>query len=86
MLCLSKVFLSLDNTNLEKVPVSHSLQYGLRMNGGYGWVIVFATFLIVFFPMGLNSAFGIYFSFYLDHGAFKGGGRIDYAIIGGISF
>jgi MFS family permease len=56
------------------------------MDGGYGWVIVFCSFLFLFSTWGVNSAFAIYFAEYLRNGTFEGASRIDYSYIGGISF
>jgi MFS family permease len=71
-------------TDIEKlVPVSELKE---RLDGGYGWVMVFATFLFLFSTWGVNSAFGVYFSEYLKNNTFPGASRIDYAFIGGISF
>ncbi|KAK6455913.1 major facilitator superfamily domain-containing protein [Scheffersomyces xylosifermentans] len=66
-----------DNSSQEQEP---------RMDGGYGWVIVFSAFLISTSTWGLNSSFGIYFSYYLNNNTFEGATRVDYAAIGGISF
>lgn len=56
------------------------------VDGGYGWVVVFSTFLLIFSSYGLNSGFGIYFSYYIENDVFKGASRLDYAFVGGISF
>lgn len=58
----------------------------IQMDGGYGWVVVFAIFLVLFNSTGLNAAFGIYLSYYLNYDVFPGGTKLDYAMIGGISF
>lgn len=64
-----------------------SLEHHLKdIDGGYGWVIVLATFILTFSTWGLNSAFGVYFSYYLNSNHFKGATAIDYAAVGGISF
>lgn len=56
------------------------------VDGGYGWVMVFCSFLFLFSTWGVNSAFGIYFSDYLTHDTFTGATKMDFAYIGGISF
>lgn len=56
------------------------------VDGGYGWVVVFASFLITFSTWGLNSAYGIYFTYYVDTDRFPNARPFDYATIGGISF
>ncbi|QFZ29463.1 putative transporter protein [Clavispora lusitaniae] len=55
-------------------------------DGGYGWFIVLACFLINFNSWGANSGFSIYLSYYLNNGTFKGGDKYDYAVIGGMTF
>lgn len=57
-----------------------------HVDGGYAWVVIFATFLFLFSTWGVNSAFGIYFSRYQEANKFPGASRIDYAFVGGISF
>ena len=42
------------------------------VDGGYGWVIVFCSFLFLFSTWGVNSAFAIYFAEYLRNGKFEG--------------
>lgn len=54
--------------------------------GGYGWVIVFAVFLLNFATWGMNSGFAVYFSYYLNNNTFAGASRIDYSVIGGCAF
>lgn len=55
-------------------------------DGGYGWLIVLACFLLNFNTWGANSGFAIYLSYYLNHGVFKGADKYDYALIGGMTF
>ncbi|CCE86507.1 Piso0_005002 [Millerozyma farinosa CBS 7064] len=57
----------------------------LTYDGGYGWVIVFAVFLNNFSTWGLNSAFAIYFSYYMDNRTFAGASKLDYSAIGGLA-
>lgn len=55
-------------------------------DGGYGWLIVVACFLINFNTWGANSGFAIYLSHYLNHNTFPGGDKYDYALVGGLTF
>ncbi|CAK7893762.1 probable transporter Mch2p [[Candida] anglica] len=55
------------------------------MDGGYGWVIVFAAFLLTFCTWGLNSAYAVYFAYYVNSDYFAGATQFDYSAIGGIS-
>lgn len=55
-------------------------------DGGYGWLVVFACFLLNFNTWGANLGFAIYLSYYLNHGTFHGADKYDYALIGGITF
>ncbi|CAK7895702.1 probable transporter Mch2p [[Candida] anglica] len=56
------------------------------VDGGYAWVVVFSAFLLTFSTWGLNSAYGIYFAYYVNSNHFPGARVIDYAAVGGISF
>lgn len=55
-------------------------------DGGYGWVVVFAVFLMNFALWGANAGFAIYFSYYLNDDIFPGGTKLDYSLVGGIAF
>lgn len=55
-------------------------------DGGYGWVVVFAAFLLTFSSYGLSCGFGVFFSSYLSEEKFAGATRLDYAFVGGIAF
>lgn len=55
-------------------------------DGGYGWVVLFAFFLYNFCTWGANAGYAIYLAHYLDNNTFAGGGKLDYAAIGGIAF
>lgn len=57
----------------------------MDMDGGYGWVVVFTCFLMLISSWGLNSAYGIYFTYYVDTDRFPGAKPLDYAAIGGLS-
>lgn len=49
--------------------------------GGYGWVIVFASFMIHFIMYGVQYGYGVYLARYLDH-EFKGASRTTLALVG----
>ena len=46
-------------------------------DGGYGWVVVGAFFLLNISTWASNSAFAIYLAYYLKHDKCSGGGMID---------
>lgn len=71
---------------LEKVFTNKSTgQLELPPDKGYAWVVVFSVFLIMFNTWGCNSAFGVFLSFYLNNGVYKGATKYDYAIIAGLT-
>ncbi|OBA19133.1 MFS general substrate transporter [Metschnikowia bicuspidata var. bicuspidata NRRL YB-4993] len=55
-------------------------------DGGYGWFIVLACFLLNFNTWGANSGFAVYLSTYLNEDTFDGASKYDYALIGGMTF
>lgn len=55
-------------------------------DGGYGWVVLLAFFLYNFCTWGANAGYAIYLAHYFDDNTFAGGGKLDYAAIGGIAF
>ncbi|KAL8708139.1 MAG: hypothetical protein Q9220_006900 [cf. Caloplaca sp. 1 TL-2023] len=55
-------------------------------DGGYGWVCVAACFTINTFTWGLTASYGVYLSYYLNHGSFPGAQPLDFAFIGGSNF
>ncbi|OTA98200.1 hypothetical protein M426DRAFT_77107 [Hypoxylon sp. CI-4A] len=55
-------------------------------DGGYGWVIVLAQFLINGFTWGVAASYGVYLSYYLSHNLFSDGTAHDFALIGGFNF
>lgn len=55
-------------------------------DGGYGWFVVFASFLVNFSTWGANSGYAVFFSYYLNHLVFSGADKYDYALIGGMRF
>lgn len=58
----------------ENQPVRH--RYNDDIDGAYGWVIVFCSFLFLFYTSGVNSAFGIYFAEYIRNNTFEGATNI----------
>ncbi|QLG72209.1 hypothetical protein HG535_0C05630 [Zygotorulaspora mrakii] len=55
-------------------------------DGGYGWIVTIAVFLYNFCTWGANAGYAIYLEHYLRYDTFPGGGRLDYAAVGGIAF
>ncbi|KAJ9075310.1 hypothetical protein DSO57_1037301 [Entomophthora muscae] len=52
-----------------------------KKEGGYGWVIVFASFMIHFIMYGVQYGYGVYLARYLDH-EFQGASRTTLALVG----
>ena len=83
---------SMDDLEVKALPEAknkefkHPHKYIDDVDGGYGWVICFATFLLVFSTWGLNSAYGIYYAYYLNSNHFPGATVLQYSAIGGMSF
>ncbi|KAM9902834.1 hypothetical protein OXX79_003726 [Metschnikowia pulcherrima] len=71
------------NIEATKVPAQALAEIP---DGGYGWFIVLACFLLNFNTWGANSGFAVYLSNYLNEGTFKGADKYDYAVIGGMTF
>lgn len=55
-------------------------------DGGKGWLVVFAVFLLNVGTWGANSGFAIYLAYDLNNHVFKGATKFDYALIGGFAF
>ena len=55
-------------------------------DGGYGWVCIFACFLINGSTWGICASFGVYLTYYLSYDIFPGSSDIDYAFVGGANF
>jgi len=78
--------LGLPMTHEKNKPLETSVLYSEIPDGGYGWLIVFACFLLNFTAWGANSGFAIYLSYYLNNDTFAGADKYDYALIGGLTF
>lgn len=59
-------------------------QFVIR-EGGYGWINVVCSFLLNAVTWGVNTTFGVYFSYYLQHDYFPGATPMKYAYVGGLS-
>ncbi|KAF8475464.1 major facilitator superfamily domain-containing protein [Kalaharituber pfeilii] len=59
--------------------------FSLSKNGGYGWVCVLCVFFVNACTWGLNSAYGIYLTHYLNQGLHPSATSYHYAFIGGLS-
>ncbi|CDK26756.1 unnamed protein product [Kuraishia capsulata CBS 1993] len=55
-------------------------------DGGYGWVVVFANFLLFISTWGSNTSYAIYLADYLRNDTFSGATKLDYGAIGGLTF
>ncbi|CAK7231140.1 hypothetical protein SBRCBS47491_007831 [Sporothrix bragantina] len=53
--------------------------------GGYGWVVVVAVFLLNAHTWGLNSAYAVFLAYYLNNNIFPDSSPIAYAFVGGLS-
>ncbi|CCK72003.1 MCT family MFS transporter KNAG_0I02170 [Huiozyma naganishii CBS 8797] len=74
-----------DVETLRKVFTNKSTgQLELPPDKGYAWVVVFSVFLVMFNTWGCNAAFGVFLSFFLSNGTFKGATKYDYALIAGL--
>ncbi|AOA61814.1 Putative monocarboxylate permeases [Komagataella phaffii CBS 7435] len=73
----------LEVVNVESVSKDNPHQVP---DGGYGWFVVIGCFLFNLSTWGANSGYAIYLAHYLADDTFHGASKIDYAIIGGLSF
>lgn len=56
------------------------------IDGGYGWVVVFAAFIIFFSSWGMNTAYAVYFAYYVNSNHFNGSiSLLQYSAVGGLS-
>ncbi|KAL9483484.1 hypothetical protein ACSS6W_002273 [Trichoderma asperelloides] len=69
-------------TNTEK-PTYEEEEF---KEGGYGWVVVAAVWLILAHSFGINSMFGVFLAFYLANDHFPGATPLQFAFVGGLSF
>ncbi|ORX40302.1 UM00103-like protein [Kockovaella imperatae] len=53
-------------------------------DGGYGWVIVGCMLCINAVTWGVNTTYGVYSAYYLQHNYFAGGSTLRYAWVGGL--
>ncbi|CCF60276.1 hypothetical protein KAFR_0J02120 [Kazachstania africana CBS 2517] len=60
-------------------------QVELPPDKGYAWVIVFATWLMMFNTWGCNSAFGVFLAHFLSTDSYPGATKYDYALIAGLT-
>lgn len=44
-------------------------------DGGYGWVVVFSSFLLNFCTSGASYGYGVFLSYYMDSGKYVTGAR-----------
>ncbi|KAK8858387.1 hypothetical protein IAR55_002614 [Kwoniella newhampshirensis] len=54
-------------------------------DGGYGWVIVGCLIAMNAGTWGVNTTYGVYSAYYLQHNHFSGGTTLGYAWVGGLS-
>ncbi|CAH0045480.1 unnamed protein product [Clonostachys solani] len=57
----------------------------LAPDGGYGWVIVACILGINVVTYGINTSYGVYIAYYLEHNYFDGATYMTYAFVGGLS-
>ncbi|CDO93023.1 unnamed protein product [Kluyveromyces dobzhanskii CBS 2104] len=55
-------------------------------DGGYGWVVVFSSFIFNLCTWGAASGYSVYLSYYMSSDEYETGSDLDYAAIGGLSF
>ncbi|SPO19744.1 related to ESBP6 - similarity to Monocarboxylate transporter [Ustilago trichophora] len=72
-----------DLSTTTDVNLSDS-QFTIR-EGGYGWVNVVCSIFLNAVTWGVNTTFGVYFSYYLQHDYFTGATPMRYAYVGGLS-
>lgn len=74
-------------TEADAFPAAVSIvsQQDVPPNGGYGWICTACVFWSNAHTWGLNSAWGIFLSHYLENSSFPGTSQFEYALIGGVS-
>ncbi|KAJ1032006.1 hypothetical protein NDA13_002382 [Ustilago tritici] len=72
-----------DLSTTTNVNLSDS-QFTIR-EGGYGWVNVVCSIFLNAVTWGVNTTFGVYFSYYLQNDYFAGATPMRYAYVGGLS-
>ncbi|GAC96670.1 major facilitator super [Pseudozyma hubeiensis SY62] len=72
-----------DLSTTDNVKLSDS-QFTIR-EGGYGWVNVVCSIFLNAVTWGVNTTFGVYFSYYLQNDYFTGATPMRYAYVGGLS-
>ncbi|CAH2354627.1 probable transporter Mch2p [[Candida] railenensis] len=56
------------------------------IDGGYGWVVVFAAFIIFFSTWGMNTGYAVYFAYYVNSNHFDSNiSLFQYSAVGGLS-
>ena len=66
-------------------PATIALVEDVPPDGGYGWVVTAAVFLINVNTWGINSAWGIFMEQYIRENTFPEASQFEYALIGGLS-
>lgn len=61
-------------------------QEELIYDRGSCWLVCISSFLSNGCSWGMNTAFSIYFSYYINNNTFPGASKIDYSAIGGFAF
>lgn len=74
-------------TEADAFPIAVNIvsQVDIPPNGGYGWVCTACVFWSNAHTWGMNSAWGIFLSHYLENSTFPGTSQFEYALIGGVS-
>ncbi|ORY27880.1 major facilitator superfamily domain-containing protein [Naematelia encephala] len=57
----------------------------IKPDGGYGWVVAFCLMGVNSVTWGINTVYGVYTSYYIQHNYFSGGSTFRYAWVGGLS-
>ncbi|EST09734.1 Major facilitator superfamily [Kalmanozyma brasiliensis GHG001] len=74
---------STDLSTTDNVQLSDAA-FTIR-EGGYGWVNVVCSIFVNASTWGVNTTFGVYFSYYLQNDYFPGATPMRYAYVGGLS-